>query len=268
MNFLQEIIAFERWLETNYLPYPSQLLWYKLMCLGNRSGWSEWVQVDNRRLMSMMQQKHEKTLIRWRDALIDAGHVEYKRGSKGVPGRYKLLSLTVKNEAQMTAQTTAYTTAYMPAQTTAIYKHKQNKTKENVSKDTSKKTFVIPDLYEVETYCKERGNCLDAQKFIDFYTSKGWMVGKNRMKDWKAAVRTWEAKDGNTQRMAGSSLKRSVLDEYEYTKVCRRFISPRLLFIDDLYKGRTAKLKRDKQKLIFGNAYSGGYRTIGKMRLA
>ncbi|HOR13249.1 MAG TPA: hypothetical protein PKX46_04930 [Clostridia bacterium] len=212
MNYLQQINAFERWLETSYLPYPSQLLWYKLMCLGNRSGWSEWVIVDNRRLMSMMQQKHEKTLIRWRDALIDAGLVEYKRGSKGAPGRYKLLSFTVKNEAQMTAYTpaqmTAYTPAQMTAQTTAIYKHKQNKTKENVSHDTSKKTFVIPDLTEVEAYCKERGNFLDAQKFIDFYTSKGWMIGKNRMKDWKAAVRTWEAKDGDTQRMAGSSTKK------------------------------------------------------------
>jgi len=205
LNFLLEITAFERWLETNYLPYPSQLLWYKLMCLGNRSGWSEWVIVDNRRLMAMMQQKQEKTLIRWRDTLVNAGLVVYKRGTKGSPGKYKLLSFTVNNTAQMTAQTTAYMTAYTPAQTTAIYKHKQNKTKEDVSLDTSKKTFAVPDLFEVEAYCKERGNCLDAQKFIDFYTSKGWMIGKNRMKDWKAAVRTWEANSGDTAAMAQES---------------------------------------------------------------
>ena len=43
INYLAEIIAFERWLETNYLPIPSQLLWYKMMNYFNRSGWSEWV---------------------------------------------------------------------------------------------------------------------------------------------------------------------------------------------------------------------------------
>lgn len=52
--------------------------------------------------------------------------------------------------------------------------------------------FAPPTLLEVSEYCKERNNGVNAQKFIDFYTSKGWMVGKNKMKDWKASVRTWE----------------------------------------------------------------------------
>ena len=52
--------------------------------------------------------------------------------------------------------------------------------------------FVPPSLDEVRSYCKERGNSVDPQAFIDFYTSKGWMVGKNQMKDWKASVKTWE----------------------------------------------------------------------------
>lgn len=57
----------------------------------------------------------------------------------------------------------------------------------------SKKKFEPPSVEEVRDYCKSRkGNTVDAQAFVDFYTSKGWMVGKNRMKDWKAAVRTWE----------------------------------------------------------------------------
>jgi len=53
--------------------------------------------------------------------------------------------------------------------------------------------FVPPTPDEVSRYCKERKNLVDAERFVDFYAAKGWMVGKNKMKDWKAAVRTWEA---------------------------------------------------------------------------
>jgi hypothetical protein len=47
-------------------------------------------------------------------------------------------------------------------------------------------------LDDIRDYCSERKNGIDAQAFIDFYAAKGWMIGKNKMKDWKAAVRTWE----------------------------------------------------------------------------
>lgn len=58
--------------------------------------------------------------------------------------------------------------------------------------------FTPPTIDEVRDYCNERMNNVDAESFVDFYSSKGWMVGKNKMKDWKAAVRTWE-KGRNTQ---------------------------------------------------------------------
>lgn len=56
----------------------------------------------------------------------------------------------------------------------------------------SKRTFVKPTLEEVVAYCNERKNGIDPQQWLDHYTSNGWKVGKNPMKDWKAAVRTWE----------------------------------------------------------------------------
>lgn len=56
----------------------------------------------------------------------------------------------------------------------------------------ARERFVPPTLEEVTAYCLERGNALDPQRFIDFYSSKNWMVGKNKMADWKAAVRGWE----------------------------------------------------------------------------
>ena len=52
--------------------------------------------------------------------------------------------------------------------------------------------FIKPTVDDVKQYCIERHNTVDANKFIDYYTSNGWKVGKNPMKDWKAAVRTWE----------------------------------------------------------------------------
>ena len=55
--------------------------------------------------------------------------------------------------------------------------------------------FKKPTLEEVEAYCKERNNGIDAQHFIDFYESKGWKIGNQSMKDWKACIRTWEKKE-------------------------------------------------------------------------
>ena len=65
-----------------------------------------------------------------------------------------------------------------------------NKEKEN--KDERVKRFIPTTVEEVSAYCLERNNGVDAQKFTDYYTANGWYVGKNRMKDWRAAVRTWE----------------------------------------------------------------------------
>lgn len=66
-----------------------------------------------------------------------------------------------------------------------------NDLKENTLKGVKEKRFAPPTKAEVEEYCQEKGYGVDAERFIDFYESKGWYVGKNKMKDWKAAVRNW-----------------------------------------------------------------------------
>ena len=60
------------------------------------------------------------------------------------------------------------------------------------STTTKRKRFEKPTLSEIKAYCIERNNNLDAQHFFDYYESNGWKVGKNSMKNWQAAVRTWE----------------------------------------------------------------------------
>ena len=62
----------------------------------------------------------------------------------------------------------------------------------SASTTTKRKRFEKPTLSEIEQYCIERGNKVDAQHFFDYYESNGWRVGKNSMKNWQAAVRTWE----------------------------------------------------------------------------
>ena len=74
-------------------------------------------------------------------------------------------------------------------------KTKDNSLPPNGVSDTRAKRFTPPTLDDVSAYIRKRGSNVDAQRFLDFYTAKGWMVGKNRMKDWKAAVRTWEKRD-------------------------------------------------------------------------
>jgi hypothetical protein len=59
--------------------------------------------------------------------------------------------------------------------------------------------FEIPNVDDINIYCLERNNEVDANIFFDFYSSKGWLVGKTKMKDWKAAVRTWEKNSNNTK---------------------------------------------------------------------
>lgn len=61
--------------------------------------------------------------------------------------------------------------------------------------ETRARRFTPPTLDDVLAYVRERGSDVDPQRFLDFYASKGWMVGKNPMKDWKAAVRTWEKRE-------------------------------------------------------------------------
>lgn len=69
---------------------------------------------------------------------------------------------------------------------------------ERLRSGESKKRFRPPTVEEVEAYCFERNNKVDAERFVDFYASNGWRVGKNPMKDWKAAVRTWEKREDNS----------------------------------------------------------------------
>jgi uncharacterized protein YdaU (DUF1376 family) len=86
----------------------------------------------------------------------------------------------------------------------------ETETEKEIKKETETefkpKGFVRPTLQEVQDYCQERKNSVNPQKWMDHYQSNGWKVGKNAMKDWKAAVRTWEGNSFNsTATVSGDS---------------------------------------------------------------
>jgi hypothetical protein len=81
------------------------------------------------------------------------------------------------------------------------------------------KLFKKPSINDVELYCIERNNKIDAISFVNFYESKGWMVGKNKMKDWRAAVRTWEMRDNKkSYKKTGTSKLDAQIDEWQKAK--------------------------------------------------
>jgi hypothetical protein len=94
--------------------------------------------------------------------------------------------------------------------------HMENENEnENVIKNKKVTSFKKPTFEQVEEYMKERGMSNYASRFHNFYESKGWMVGKNKMKDWKAAVRNWEDDKKTAPKTEAPVLKVINLSDYE-----------------------------------------------------
>jgi len=92
--------------------------------------------------------------------------------------------------------------------------------------------FTPPTVGEVAEYCMERGNGVDAEQFVDFYSSKGWKVGSQPMKDWKAAVRTWEKRDG------GKTVSAQAYSQRTYTEDALEAVGDDLMA--EIRRGRMA----------------------------
>ncbi|WP_290155417.1 phage replisome organizer N-terminal domain-containing protein [uncultured Dubosiella sp.] len=91
----------------------------------------------------------------------------------------------------------------------------KDRKKEKSKKENRPSRFTVPTVDEVRAYCVSRKNQVDPEAFVDFYESKGWTIGQNKMKDWKAAVRTWEKRDifsGSSKKEVNTGLP----DWYDY----------------------------------------------------
>jgi DNA-binding transcriptional ArsR family regulator len=142
--------------------------------------------------------KSKTTISKWVSELVKEGYVEvkltYKEGSKEINNRYIriLKGGIVKN-----------------LNTPILKKLKDNNTIVNNNTTYSNNK---PTIEEIKQYCLERNNGIDAEQFFDFYESKNWYVGKNKMKNWQAAVRTWEKRKTKTSKIDAQ------LDNYNNAK--------------------------------------------------
>lgn len=105
-----------------------------------------------------------------------------------------------------------------------------NKNAANRKKQCPSISFVVPSFEEVSTYCKERNNNINAQEFCDFYASKGWKVGNQAMKDWRAAVRTWEGRhSGENRRNHSAQRTNAAIDRYHNNQLRKQELKQELL---------------------------------------
>ena len=124
----------------------------------------------------------------WLKMLDDNGYINrtviYKQGTKEIMHRY--INLKDKGSINISTDNTNI-----------------NITNTNLTDSNKKAFFKKPTLDEVKNYCILRKNNIEAEAFIDFYESKGWQIGKEKMKSWKACVRTWESREKkNTKTMS------------------------------------------------------------------
>ena len=124
------------------------------------------------------------------DKLILTGELTSTILSKGRLITVNNWSLYQTNDKVSDKEMTSTLTSNPTSNTATDKEYKNIRIKDNIR-------FVPPTVDEVRTYCQEKGymDRVNPNKFVDFYESKGWMVGKNKMKDWKAAVRNWASKD-------------------------------------------------------------------------
>ncbi len=134
--------------------------------------------VFGRKVWSERLKISEMKLRRYLDQLKEEGMINQQTTS-----RYSLITVLNYNDHQSINQ---QTTSKQPARNQLVTTSKQ------VNNKTIGKKFVPPTVCQVSEYCIERKNTVDAETFVNFYLSKNWAIGKSKMKDWKAAVRTWE----------------------------------------------------------------------------
>ena len=163
----------------------AKLLYGEITALCNEKGYC-WAGND---YFAGLYNVSKTSISKWVSALRDCGYIniqlEYAEGTKQILHRYITL---VKDPIEEKLNT--------PIEDKLIV---NNTPINNTSNTTSKGRFTPPTLDEVTEYCNMKGAGIDPQYFIDFYQSKNWMVGKNKMKDWQAAVRTWMRKDRSKQ---------------------------------------------------------------------
>lgn len=142
--------------------------------------------------------------------------------------------ISKKSDSKKTVITIVNYGLYQDIQTAKKQQENSEKTAQEQQKNTinnvnnvnnvnnkERAVFKPPTVEEVKAYCQERGNNIDAESFVAFYESKGWMIGKNKMKSWKSAITTWEKRDNKPK----ATTKFSNFEErnYNFSELEKKF---------------------------------------------
>ena len=182
----------------NNLRPNTKLLYAEITALSNITGEC----FASNRYFSNLYNKSKGAISGWISELVKHGYIQirytYKEGTKEIEHRYIKIIKGGVNEKDIPP----------------LKKTLKDNTKITNTKITNK-YFKKPTEAEIIFYCVERSNNVIAAEFYDFYESKGWKVGKNKMKDWRAAVRTWETRSYKKKKMSKLDAQ---LSQYEQAK--------------------------------------------------
>lgn len=202
MNYITEIKAFYDLLLSKPLSTGQIALWHALMHINNKCAWAKWFTVPNQTL-ELLTGLSRKSILNARNVLKQVGLIDFK--VNGIKATSYMIYFTQQTTQQTTQDTTQHTTQHTTQDTTQststlnkLDKTRLDKTiKEKIPLESKRKKFQKPTVEQIQAYCAERENDVNPSLFYDYYEARGWMVGKSPMKDWKAAVRTWERNDGH-----------------------------------------------------------------------
>jgi len=149
-----------------------------------------------------LKEKSDKTIRKVLNRLVEKGYITKTQISNpngqfgGIDIEFTDKSFSITEGKNTDAPNLPFgkntESADLPPNNTNISNNTNIITNTNLSIIGKTKKFVKPTIEEIRTYCKEIGANINPEQFYDYYESKGWMIGKNKMKDWKAAVRTWK----------------------------------------------------------------------------
>lgn len=191
------------------LPMGARFLYGEITALCNERGYC-WA---SNKYFAELYKVTDRTIRGWISSLIDTGYIEsdlvYRENSKEVEARYLKVTESTPGKNFPDPMEKNFRTSGKnfpdPPEKNFLDNNTTNNTLEytTISKDivvgqqpqkeaAKTKRFIKPTIEEIEKYCVERKNGVNATKFFNYYEANGWKVGKNSMKNWKAAVRTWE----------------------------------------------------------------------------
>lgn len=231
MNYVELVNRFWAFNEEVSFSVTDIALYFYLVKVNNACSWKEMFRRNNYKIMADLSIRSPKTLAQSRNRLKQAGLIDFQTKNGSAEVTYSLTSVKntevdaevrgevtsrlgrgsyrvkinrninkntfpplspVPGEAEFSENNTPKPEASLPDSDPAP---PESPPRLRGTPPRKTKRFTPPTLQQVEEYCRERGNRVQPEKFINHYTSNGWKVGKNPMKDWRAAIRTWENND-------------------------------------------------------------------------